>query len=303
MNKVEELLLKSVIDESVEKANAYNIRKNGKSIERKTSSYINIVPKKDNEGLDIYVKENTKFGIIHIPVIVSESGLKDTVYNDFHIGKNSNIIILAGCGIHNDKHEDSQHDGIHRFFLEENSQVKYVEKHYGSGKGKKIINPVTEIYLKNNSKMTMDSTQIKGVNNTIRVTKAILEKNATLVINEKILTTDKEKAKTEFEIDLNGENSSVQVTSRSVATEKSYQEFYSNVTGNNKCYAHISCDAILKKEGKVLAIPQIFAKNVEANLIHEATIGKIAGEQLLKLMTLGLSEKEAEEIIIKGFLK
>ncbi len=303
MNKVDELLLKEVIDESIEKANAYNIRKNGKSIERKISPYINIIPKKNKNGLDIYVKENTKFGIIHIPVIISESGLKDTVYNDFHIGKNSNIIILAGCGIHNDKHEDSQHDGIHRFFLEENSQVKYVEKHYGSGKGEKIINPVTEIHLKNDAKMTMDSTQIKGVSETIRVTKAILEKNATLIINEKILTTDKEKAKTEFEIELNGENSSIQVTSRSVATDKSYQEFYSNVVGNNKCYAHISCDAIIKHEGKVLAIPQIFAKNVEANLIHEATIGKIAGEQLLKLMTLGLSEKEAEEIIIKGFLK
>ena len=303
MNKVDELLLKEVIDESIEKASAYNIRKNGKSIERKISPYINIIPKKNKNGLDIYVKENTKFGIIHIPVIISESGLKDTVYNDFHIGKNSNIIILAGCGIHNDKHEDSQHDGIHRFFLEENSQVKYVEKHYGSGKGEKIINPVTEIHLKNDAKMTMDSTQIKGVSETIRVTKAILEKNATLIINEKILTTDKEKAKTEFEIELNGENSSIQVTSRSVATDKSYQEFYSNVVGNNKSYAHISCDAILKNEGKVLAIPQIFAKNVEANLIHEATIGKIAGEQLLKLMTLGLSEKEAEEIIIKGFLK
>ena len=303
MNKVDELLLKEVIDESIEKASAYNIRKNGKSIERKISPYINIIPKKNKNGLDIYVKENTKFGIIHIPVIISESGLKDTVYNDFHIGKNSNIIILAGCGIHNDKHEDSQHDGIHRFFLEENSQVKYVEKHYGSGKGEKIINPVTEIHLKNDAKMTMDSTQIKGVSETIRVTKAILEKNATLIINEKILTADKERAKTEFEIELNGENSSIQVTSRSVATDKSYQEFYSNVVGNNKSYAHISCDAILKNEGKVLAIPQIFAKNVEANLIHEATIGKIAGEQLLKIMTLGLSEKEAEEIIIKGFLK
>ena len=288
MNNTDKELLKKISENFDENKEVYNIRKNGKSIERKVNSYIDIVNKEDKSGIDIYVKENTLFGIVHIPVIITESGLTDVVYNDFHIGKNANVIIFAGCGIHNDLHNDSEHDGIHRFFLEENAKVKYVEKHYGEGKGtgKKVLNPTTEIYMKKNSVMNMDSVQIKGVDNTLRITKAVLEENTTLEISEKILTTGKEKAKTEFIVDLNGENASVHVTSR-----------------NTKCYAHIECDAIIKEEGKVKAIPEIYAKNIDANLIHEAAIGKIAGEQLKKLMTLGLSEKEAEDVIIKGFLK
>ena len=305
MNNTDKELLKKISENFDENKEVYNIRKNGKSIERKVNSYIDIVNKEDKSGIDIYVKENTLFGIVHIPVIITESGLTDVVYNDFHIGKNANVIIFAGCGIHNDLHNDSEHDGIHRFFLEENAKVKYVEKHYGEGKGtgKKVLNPTTEIYMKKNSVMNMDSVQIKGVDNTLRITKAVLEENTTLEISEKILTTGKKKAKTEFIVDLNGENASVHVTSRSVAENSSYQEFVSNVTGNTKCYAHIECDAIIKEEGKVKAIPEIYAKNIDANLIHEAAIGKIAGEQLKKLMTLGLSEKEAEDVIIKGFLK
>lgn len=305
MNKVDELLLEEVIGTNLKEADAINIRKNGKSIERKISPYIEIVPKKDKNGIDIYVKDDVKFGIIHIPVIITESGLTDVVYNDFYIGKNSNVIIMAGCGIHNDLHKDSEHDGIHRFFLSENSKVKYVEKHYGEGKGsgKKVLNPTTEIYMKAGSSMNMDSLQIKGVDDTIRITKGELAENTTLVINEKILTNNANKAKSEFYIELNGNGSSTHVTSRSVATEDSYQEFKSNIIGNAKCYAHIECDGILKENGCVKAIPEIFAKNVDANLIHEAAIGKIAGEQLLKLMSLGLNEKEAEDAIIKGFLK
>ena len=305
MNKVDELLLEEVIGTNLKEADAINIRKNGKSIERKISPYIEIVPKKDKNGIDIYVKDDVKFGIIHIPVIITESGLTDVVYNDFYIGKNSNVIIMAGCGIHNDLHKDSEHDGIHRFFLSENSKVKYVEKHYGEGKGsgKKVLNPTTEIYMKAGSSMNMDSLQIKGVDDTIRITKGELAENTTLVINEKILTNNANKAKSEFYIELNGNGSSTHVTSRSVATEDSYQEFKSNIIGNAKCYAHVECDGILKENGCVKAIPEIFAKNVDANLIHEAAIGKIAGEQLLKLMSLGLNEKEAEDAIIKGFLK
>lgn len=305
MNKEDKELLHEINDSFNESAEAYNIRKNGKSIMRKVNDYIDIVTKEDNSGLDIYVKENTLFGIVHIPVIITESGLTDVVYNDFHIGKNANVIIMAGCGIHNDLHKDSKHDGIHRFYLESNSKVKYVEKHYGEGKGtgKKILNPTTEIYMKPNSKMNMDSTQIKGVDDTIRLTKAELEANATLEISEKILTTGTQTAKTEFIVNLNGENSSVHVTSRSVAESSSTQEFISNITGNTKCYAHVECDAIIKDNGSVKAIPEIYAKDVDANLIHEAAIGKIAGEELQKLMTLGLSESEAEEVIIQGFLK
>ena len=305
VNEIDKKILKEIEDDSFSDKEVYNIRKNGKSIERKTNPFINIVSKEDNKGIDVYVNENTLLGIVHIPVILTESGLKDVVYNDFHIGKNANVIILAGCGVHNDVHKDTEHDGIHRFFLEENAKVKYFENHYGEGKGsgKKILNPVTEITMKKGSSMTMDTTQIKGVDDTLRETRGVLEENTTLVINEKILTNETQNAKTIFEIELNGDNASTHVTSRSVATDESYQEFISNITGNSKCYAHVECDAILKEKGRVKAVPEIYAKNVEANLIHEAAIGKIAGEQLVKLMSLGLSEKEAEDVIIKGFLK
>lgn len=305
MNNVDEKLLDKIIDTKKNKVEVINIRKNGKSIKRKVNEYIDIVSKEDGSGIDIYVKENVLFGIVHIPVIITESGLTDVVYNDFHIGKNSNVAILAGCGIHNDKHKDSEHDGIHRFFIEEGAKVKYIEKHYGEGigKGKRILNPVTEIEMKKNSSMTMETAQIKGVDYTHRVTKANLEEGATLVINEKIMTSNSEKAITEFLVNLNGENASSHVTSRSVAENSSYQEFKSNVIGNAKSFAHVECDAILKDDANIKAIPEIFAKNSDANLIHEAAIGKIAGEQLMKLMSLGLSEKEAEKAIIKGFLK
>ena len=305
MNNTDKDLLKEINETLDEKSEVYNIRKNGESIKRKVNSYIDIVTKEDKSGIDIYVKENTLFGIVHIPVIITESGLTDVVYNDFHIGANANVIIMAGCGIHNDLHKDSEHDGIHRFYLEENAKVTYVEKHYGEGKGtgKKILNPTTEIYMKKGSSMNMDSVQIKGVDDTIRITKATLDADTTLEISEKILTTGSQTAKTEFIVELNGENASVHVTSRSVAEGSSTQEFTSNITGNTKCYAHVECDAIIKDEGRVKAIPKIYAKNIDANLIHEAAIGKIAGAQLNKLMTLGLNEQEAEEVIIKGFLK
>ena len=305
MNKEDKILLEEIVGEDPTKADSYNIRKNGKGVERKVNPYIDIVPKENNSGIDVYVKDDTLFSTINIPVIITESGLEDIVYNDFHIGKNANVIIIAGCGIHNDGHKDARHDGIHRFYLEEGSKVKYVERHCGEGvgDGKKILNPITEIHMKQGSYMVMDTTQIKGVDDTIRTTKATLEKDTTLVITEKILTSQNQKAITKFEVELNGENSSTHVTSRSVATNDSYQEFISNITGNTKCYAHVECDAIIKENGKVKAIPEIYAKNIDANLIHEAAIGKIAGEQLIKLMSLGLTEKEAEDIIIKGFLK
>lgn len=305
MNREDKELLKEIVGEDPTKADSYNIRKNGQKLDRKVNPNINIVSKEDNSGIDIYVKENTLFGTVNIPVIITESGLKDVVYNDFHIGKNANIIIVAGCGITNNGHWDAQHDGIHRFYLEEGAKVKYIERHcgLGVGDGKKVLNPVTEIYMAKGSYMVMDTTQIKGVDDTIRTTKAELDSEATLVITEKILTSKDQQAKTEFVVNLKGENSSTHVTSRSVATDNSYQEFISNITGNTKCYAHVECDAIIKGEGQVKAVPEIFAKNVDANLIHEAAIGKIAGEQLMKLMSLGLSEKEAEEVIINGFLK
>ncbi len=305
MNKTDEKLLNNVLDNNPYEADSYNIRKNGKSIDRKINPYVNIISKEDGSGIDIYVKENTLLQIIDIPVIITESGLKDVVYNDFHIGKNSNIVIVAGCGIHNSFSHDSVHDGIHRFYLEENSQVKYIEKHYGSGMGtgKKILNPITEIIMQKGSRMTMDSTQLKGVDSTFRTTKATLYEDATLIINEKILTNNSQYAKTDFLVNLEGTNASCHVTSRSVATDNSYQEFTSNIIGNAKSFAHVECDAIIQDKASVKAIPEIYANFVDANLIHEAAIGKIAGAQLMKLMSLGLTEKEAEETIIKGFLK
>ena len=305
MENVDKELLKEIADMEETPQGAYNIRKNGQGIERKVTDNVNIVTKEGVSGIDIYVKENTKFEFVHIPVIITESGLTDVVYNDFHIGENANVVIIAGCGIHNDHEKDSRHDGIHRFFLEKNSKVKYIEKHYGEGKGtgKRILNPVTEVYLKEGSSLEMESVQIKGVDSTIRVTKGELENDTNFVVTEKIMTHGNQYAETEFDVNLNGENSSTHLTSRSVATEKSKQKFISKVYGNTKCFAHVECDAIIKDEGKVQAIPEITANDIDANLIHEAAIGKIAGEQLIKLMTLGLSEKEAEEAIINGFLK
>ena len=297
MENVDKELLKEISDIDGEIKGAYNIRKNGKGIERKVTENVNIVTKQDKPGIDIFVKENTKFEFVHIPVIITESGLNDVVYNDFYIGKNANVVIIAGCGIHNDHHKDSQHDGIHRFFLEEGAKVKYIEKHYGEGSGD------GKVYLKEGSNMEMETVQIKGVDSTIRTTKGVLENNTSLVILEKIMTHGNQTAKTSFNVELNGENSSTKVTSRSVATENSVQQFESHVEGNSKCFGHVECDAIIKDSAKVIAIPSIIANNVEANLVHEATIGKIAGEQLMKLMTLGLDEKQAEQEIINGFLK
>ena len=305
LETVDEELLNEISDYNGEFKGAYNIRKNGKGIQRQVTENINIVTKTDKPGIDIIVKPNTKFEFVHIPVILTESGLKDVVYNDFFIGKDANVIIIAGCGIHNDHHKNSQHDGIHRFFLEEGAKVKYIEKHYGegSGDGKRILNPVTEVYLKSGSSMEMEAVQIKGVDSAIRETKGVLEDNTNFVVTEKIMTHGKQSAQTCFDVQLNGENASTHVTSRSVATEDSYQHFTSKIYGNSKCFAHSEFDEIIKDNAKVKATPEITANNVDANLIHEAAIGKIAGEQLTKLMTLGLSEKEAEEQIITGFLR
>lgn len=304
INKMESSLLKSIADISDVPMGAFSLRKNGKPVKINVTPNINIIPKKDKPGIDIYVRADTDGETCYIPVVVTESGVDDMVYNDFFIGKNANVEIVAGCGIHNDGCDDSKHNGIHRFFVDEGARVKYIEKHYGEGKGegKRILNPVTECELGKNSHMEMETTQIKGVDSTIRTTNAKLGDGAVLVINEKIMTHGAQSAETDFNVDLDGEDSSVQVTSRSVATENSLQKFVSNVTGNNKCFGHVECDAIIKDAGRVISMPEITANSVDANLIHEAAIGKIAGEQITKLMTLGLTESEAEAEIINGFL-
>lgn len=284
---------------------AYNIRANGEKAGRNTTANIDIVTKEDKPGIDIIIKPGTKNESVHIPVVLSQSGLKEMVYNDFYIGEGADVTIVAGCGIHNSGDADSEHDGIHSFFVGKNAKVKYIEKHYGEGdgKGSRILNPQTIVNMEEGSYMEMDTVQIKGVDSTERVTKAKIDKDATLIIKEKIMTHGTQVAKTDFEVELNGENASTHVISRSVAKDKSSQVFLSNVNGNNKCHGHTECDAIIMDEAKVSAIPKINANHIDASLIHEAAIGKIAGEQLMKLMTLGLTEAEAEAQIINGFLK
>lgn len=284
---------------------AYNIRVDGQALSMNSTANIEIVKKKDKSGIDIYIKPNTKNESLHIPVILTQTGLKEVVYNDFHIGENSDVTIIAGCGIHNSGDKEFEHDGIHSFFIGKNAKVKYVEKHYGEGdgKGQRILNPVTIVEIDENGYMEMDTVQIKGVDSTKRITKAKLNEGAKIVVKEKIMTHGNQFAETGFEVELNGDNSSAHVTSRSVAKDNSNQVFLADIKGNAKCTGHSECDAIIMDNATVKAIPQILANNVNTNLIHEAAIGKIAGEQLTKLMTLGLTEKEAEEWIVNGFLK
>lgn len=305
MDNIEKNLLKQIADIEKTPMGAYNLRENGKKVERKTTANIDIVSKKDKDGIDIIVKENTKNESVHIPVILTQGGMKDMVYNDFYIGKNAEVVIVAGCGIHNSSCNTSQHDGIHRFFLSEGAKVKYIEKHYGegNGEGKRVLNPVTEVYLKDDAILEMETVQIKGVDSSVRTTKGEIGKEATLIVKEKIMTHGKQIAKTQFEVNLNGENASTNVVSRSVAKEASKQEFISKINGNNKCFGHVECDAIIMDKAQVSSRPEVIAKHIDASLTHEAAIGKIAGEQLIKLMSLGLTPKEAEEQIISGFLK
>lgn len=305
MDEIQKTLLEEVANLHEIPVGAYNIRTNGQSTARNTTENIDIVTKEDKSGIDIIIKPNTKNESVHIPVVLSQSGLEEVVYNDFFIGENADVTIIAGCGIHNSGDQKSQHDGVHTFYVGKNAKIKYVEKHYGSGdgKGERVLNPVTVIEIAEGGYMEMDTVQIKGVDSTIRTTKATLEKDATLVIKEKILTHGNQYAKTDFEVNLNGENSSTNVISRSVAKENSKQIFLSKINGNAKCMGHTECDAIIMDHGVVSAIPEITANNIEASLIHEAAIGKIAGEQIIKLMTLGLTESEAEAQIVNGFLK
>lgn len=305
MDEIQKTLLMQVADLHDVPAGAYNIRANGESAGRRSTEHIEIVTKEDKPGIDIYIKPGTKKESVHIPVLMTQTGLKELVYNDFHIGEDCDITIVAGCGIHNGGDKTSEHSGIHTFYVGKNAKLRYVEKHYGSGEGtgERVMNPQTVVEMGENSYMEMETMQIKGVDSTERVTKAKLGKGAQLVIKEKLMTHGKQKAVTKFYVDLDGEDASTNVISRSVAKDASEQTFYSHINGNNKCAGHSECDAIIMDKAVVRAIPEITANHLDASLIHEAAIGKIAGEQLIKLMTLGLTEAEAEEQIVNGFLK
>ena len=286
-------------------AGAYNIRANSKKDSRNTTANIDIVTKEDKDGIDIYVKPGTKNESVHIPVVISKTGLEECVYNDFHIGEGADVLIVAGCGIHNGGDKKSRHDGIHTFYIGKNARVKYVEKHYGKGdgNGENVMNPTTIVNIEEGGYMEMETVQIKGIDSTNRITEAKLDKDAKIVITERIMTHGNQFAETHFNVDMNGDGSSANVISRSVAKGNSKQAFYSVINGNAKCTGHSECDAIIMDNAKITALPEITAKDLDASLIHEAAIGKIAGEQLIKLQTLGLSEEEAEEQIVNGFLK
>lgn len=305
LDKIQIGLLKTIAGIDAAPKGAYNIRLNGGLEGRKSTDNIEIKSKKDKPGIDIFIKAGTKKERVDIPVLLSKTGMNDLVYNDFYVGEGADVVIVAGCGIHNDGCQKSQHDGIHAFHLEKNSKVKYIERHYGEGdgNGERVLNPTTQVDIAEGGYMEMETSQIKGVDSTYRVTRAVLEDKATLIIHEKIMTHGTQQATTDFSVELNGRDSGAHVVSRSVAKENSHQHFISVINGNNKCSGHTECDAIIMDNGSVTAEPKLTANNVEASLIHEAAIGKIAGEQLIKLMTLGLTEKQAEEQIVNGFLR
>ncbi|MBQ8801025.1 MAG: SufD family Fe-S cluster assembly protein [Clostridium sp.] len=305
MDAIQKNLLEQVADLHTVPEGAYNIRVNGKSEARSSSANIDIVSKPDKDGIDIIIKPGTKNESVHIPVVLSMSGLTETVYNDFYIGEDCDVTIVAGCGIHNCGVQNAEHSGIHSFHLAKNARVRYVERHYGEGdgNGQNIMNPTTVIDMEEGSYLEMETTQIKGVDSTIRTTRATVGPEATLIIKEKVMTHGKQLAKSDFTVDLNGDGCHTNVISRSVAKGESKQIFLARINGNARCYGHSECDAIIMDKGIVSAIPEVTANHLDASLVHEAAIGKIAGEQLIKLMTLGLTEKEAEEQIVNGFLK
>ena len=305
MDDIQKNLLEQVAGLHEMPAGAYNIRANGQSVNRSTTAHIDIVTKDDKQGIDIVIKPGTKKESVHIPVLLSQSGLTEMVYNDFYVGDDCDVTIVAGCGIHNSGDSDSRHDGVHSFYIGKNSHVKYVEKHYGSGdgKGERIMNPETVITLGEDSFMELETVQIKGVDSTKRSTTARLADGARIIVTEKLMTHGSQTAETSFQVDLNGAGSSANIISRSVARDDSRQLFLSKINGNNRCAGHSECDGIIMDRAKISAIPEITANDLDAELIHEAAIGKIAGEQITKLMTLGLTEEQAEAQIVNGFLK
>ena len=304
MNTVVDNLLKTIADLDSKPTGAYNIRSNGSGAGRRSTENIVIESKKDLPGIDITIKPGTKGETVYIPVVVTAAGLIDMVYNDFYIGEGADVVIVAGCGIHNDGCEDSRHDGIHRFFIGKNARLKYVEKHYGegTGTGARILNPTTEVTMEEGSYCEMEMVQIAGVNSTVRETSAHLGKNAKMMVMERLMTHDKQVAHSNMKINLDGEGSSVQIISRSVGLDESEQLFHPDAVGNAACRAHIQCDSILMDHAKISSIPQITANHPDAQIVHEAAIGRINNEQLLKLETLGMTEEEAEAIIVEAFL-
>ena len=305
MDDLEKKILKEVAELDSLPVGAFNIRNNGKSEARNSTANIDIESREDGQGINIYIKDGTKNESCHIPVIISKSGHKETVYNEFFIGEDCDVVIVAGCGISNCGGQDSRHDGVHSFHVGRNSRLKYIEKHYGegTGEGKRLMNPTTEVDLAEGATVEMETSQIGGINDTLRITKAKVGEGATLRIHDKILTNSDQTAKAELIVTLDGDDSSCDIISRGVAKGESQQDVVIDIAGNSACHGHAECDSIIMDKGVIVATPKLKAACVDASLIHEAAIGKIAGEQITKLMTLGLTEAQAEAKIIEGFLR
>lgn len=305
LDEIQKRLLREIADLHTVPEGAYNIRSNSQMAGRRSTANIEITSKTDVSGMDIRIAPFTKNESVHIPVVLTQTGLKEVVYNDFFVGEGADVLIVAGCGIDNCGNQDAQHDGIHRFYVGKNAHVKYVEKHYGSGEGagKRILNPGTEVYQEEGSLVEMEMVQIKGVDDTVRTTTAELQAGAKLLVRERLMTHGQQRAISTYVVNLNGAGATADVVSRSVARDDSYQKFDAKIVGNAPCSGHTECDSIIMDNGRILAVPGLEANDLDAALVHEAAIGKIAGEQLTKLMTLGLTESEAEEQIINGFLQ
>lgn len=305
IDKNTQKVLDQIDDKGFKQEGAYNLRYNGYALCHGDTEFIKIKKRTDgNQGIDVYISGETKGEAVHIPVVISTSGMTDMVYNDFYVEEGADVTIISGCGIHNSGCDDSRHDGMHTFHVGKNANVVYTEKHYGEGEGTgaRILNPVTKIILEDNAVFTLDTVQIKGVDSTIRETQVELGSGAKLIVTEKLMTHDKQTAVSNMDVLLNGEGSSAQIVSRSVAKGESVQTFHPKAVGNAGCHAHIQCDSIIMENAKVSAIPEINANHVDAAIIHEAAIGRINNDQVMKLRTLGLTGEEAESVIVEAFL-
>ena len=294
ITEIDAKLLEKIADLTGKPAGAFNIRKDMGCEARQSTEHIAIDPRADGKpGIDIHFKAGTKGETCHIPVIISQTGMSDMVYNDFYVADDCDVNIVAGCG-------------IHTFHIGRNCRVHYTEKHYGEDAqgetGKNVMNPQTIVYLGENSTMQMDTVQIRGIDSTLRDTRFYCEAGSEVVVTERLLTHGAQEAESDMRIELNGHDAKGRVISRSVAQDKSHQVFHPVMVGNAQCFGHVQCDSIIMGDARIESIPAITANCPDAQLIHEAAIGKIAGDQLLKLETLGLTPEEAEETILKGFL-
>ena len=262
-------LLEKIADLTGKPVGAFNIRKDSGCEARQSTEHIEITPKTDGkQGIDIRVKDGTKGEQCHIPVIISKTGLSEMVYNDFYIGDDCDVEIVAGCGIHNSGCNESRHDGVHTFYIGRNSRVHYAEKHYGEDApgqtGRNVMNPQTIVHLGENSTMQMDTVQIRGIDSTKRDTKFYCAAGSEVVVTERLLTHGEQVAESDMLIELNGADARGRVISRSVAQDDSRQIFHPVMVGNSQCFGHVQCDSIIMGSAHIESIPAITANCPDA---------------------------------------